>query len=421
MNRPTTKAAILGNSDSIFVQSLAKEWADRGLSTVVVTREPVAAAFDDRVRIVHIAGCRPWWTRPLRVVNPLLRWIEARWPRWFLRRYQRATGRSEPPAWQCCWVDAFWDSFACATAVRREQPDFVFAQELAAYGMAAGRCRGIPRILFPWGADIFLNVETSPFVDRMVRYAVRNCELLVPSSQSATEQLVRRLGADDSRVRPVSWGVNLSQFRQASAAERIRVTADIGFPADGTILMNCRRFVPLWGATETLNAFITIAQRFEHTYFVLLAGAGTEQSVAAARERLSRSGLARRFYFADGNVPLQRCAELMSVADIAVSLLGTGDMRSSSVLQAAAAGGVPVLAESPEYRFLQTLGFQALFADGNDDSAIVAALSSLVQNPQRCEEMRTANQRYLAEYEDSTEQMNRLLAAIDEVVAATRR
>jgi len=411
---------MLGDSGSIFVQSLARRWADAGLHVDVVSREQQPEPFDDRISVHSCHQWRPSWTKPLRIINPLLRWLERKWPEWTIRRYRQVTGRDRPEEWGYFWVDAFWDAFSCAAAVDKLKPDFVFGQEAAAYGYATARCRNVPRILFPWGGDIFLNVEASPFVRRLVRKAVSSCELLVPSAHQAAERL-KELGAPADRIRPISWGAKLADFQREECADRrTELLRGLNFPADAVVLMNCRRFLPLWGAQECVRAFIGIAERFPAAHFLLLGGVGVEATVARAKTDVAAAGLTERFHFVDGNISLQRCAELFSIADISLSLLGHGDMRSSSVLQAAAAGGIPVLAESPEYRQMAADGFAARFVDKDNVADIEATLTNLLDHSNHFAEIRTNNARYLQEHEDADRQMERLLDEIEQTVTRWR-
>lgn len=413
-------AVILGECDSIFVRALSLEWVRRGIHVTVVTRNHKAEPFDSRVPIVCCHDYRSTALKLFRCVNPLLRWVERSWPKWFLRRYQSATGKQAPEPWEHFWVDAFWDSFSCSAAVRAIGPDLVFGQEAAAYGYATAKCDGIPRILFPWGADIFYSAETSPFIKHLVKKAVRKCDLVVPTSTRAAKYLVDHLGAIPNRVKAVSWGVDLKMFGRATAVTRQALLSELSFPDDAVVIMNCRRFLPLWGAFEALDAFIDVGLKCPKAHFVLLGGAGTEKFVAEARKRLRSARLLDRFQLIDGNIPLQHCSQLFSIADISVSLLGRGDMRSSSVLQAAAAGGVPVLAESAEYRAMEEGGFSAFFVDRSSSEQLQRMLEDLIEQPGLRIQARQTNRKYLQSHEDSITQMDRLIHLISETEVSER-
>lgn len=149
----------------------------------------------------------------------------------------------------------------------------------------------------------------------------------------------------------------------------------------------------------------------------MLGGPGVERAVADARQRLERLGLAGRFTLLDREIPLSECAEWMSITDIGVSLMRVPDMRSSSILQAAAAGAALVVNEQAEYRAMTEAGFRAEFVKGTDAESVANAISRLIDDPDRRREMKAANDGYLREHEDATRQMEGLLAAIERAVS----
>ncbi|MGH7199789.1 MAG: glycosyltransferase family 4 protein, partial [Planctomycetaceae bacterium] len=318
------------------------------------------------------------------------------------------------------WVDHFWDAFAIARAVRALRPRFVFAQEASSYGFAAALCRRVPRIVFPWGGDVFNYAESSPFVGGMTRFALRRADLIVPSSTTAARHIARRFGVPAEKIQAVSWGVDRSLFRPADERTRAEICREYGIDPRSILVMNVRRFRPFWGSRQAMEAFRQAAHdaRF---HFLLLGGSGSEAEIEQARRELSAAGLDGRFTFLEGDRPLTKVARAMSIADVFVSLVGRGDMRSSSVLQGAAAGGVPVLLESEEYRAMVREGFAALFVPPDDPSALCEVLRELADGPGRRERIVQQNQQYLSEHEDSDRQMTRLLEAIEAVCAAARR
>jgi len=411
---PNGPAVILGNAGSIFPRQLAAQWVARGLDVVIVTSNVTDdQSCPDGVRLVDSRDFRRPWMRWVRGVNPVLRWLERNVPRLLRRRYQRRTGREQPESWELFWVDHFWDSFSRARAAVSVHPRFVFGHEVCSYGLATVLCRGVPRILFPWGGDIYNAAECSPFIHAMVRYSLRHADLIVPSAIMAARHLSRRYGISADRVHAVSWGVDPSLFRRATSEERAEICCRYDIDPRSTIVLNVRRFQQLWGSRTALEAFLKLAAERADTHFVLFGGAGLEEEVHQAGTRIAEARLSQRFTLLEGNTPLMECAKLMSVADVFTSLMGRGDMRSASILQAMAAGGAPVIADLPEYREMERLGFAARFVSPADSTDTVAALRSLLDDPQRRQRMVEQNQRYIEEYEAADRQMDKLLQLID--------
>lgn len=413
---PDGPAVSLGNSDSIFPNQLAREWSCRGMPSVIVTSTTGNSEPPDGVSVVQSQGFERLSTKIVRKLsNPVTRRLERFLPRWQRGRYSRRTGRQQPEPWEWYWVDHFWDSFSRARAALALRPRFVFAHEASSYGLSAALCRGVPRIIFPWGGDVFNYVESSIVIDRITTYALRHVDLVVPASVVAAQYIRERFGLSEDKVQAVSWGVDLHQFSRASVEHRATFCKELAIDPSSILVLNSRRFRPFWGCTPVLESFLQLAQRTEGTHFLLLTGSGAEENVQAARRRIEGAGLASRFTFFMGNVPLSRCSEVMSVADIFVSLAGRGDMRSSSVLQATACGGAPVILDALEYREMAKQGFACEFVRPDDVEDLTVALHRLVTDEGRRSSMREQNRRYVTEHEDHNRQMTRMLDLIGEV------
>jgi glycosyltransferase involved in cell wall biosynthesis len=177
--------------------------------------------------------------------------------------------------------------------------------------------------------------------------------------------------------------------------------------------------MPRWGWDIALEAFLRLAAEDARLQFFALGGHGSEPYVAEAHKRIRAEGLEHRIRIFDGHIPDRAVQELISVADVFTSLVRLNDMRSSSILEGAAAGATPVLNDLAEYREMERLGFQALFIEQLDVSAVVKAVRRAIQEPSLRTEIAAANQRYLEEHEDNENNMLRLLDLIASCPART--
>jgi glycosyltransferase involved in cell wall biosynthesis len=412
---PQGPAVSLGNSASIFPRWLAKEWSDRGIPSTIVTSTTESSEPQEGVSLLSSQGFESLSTKIVRKLsNPLLRRLERKLPQWQLKRYFRRTGRQQPDFWEWYWVDHFWDSFSRAKAALSLRPRFVFAHEASSYGLSAALCHGVPRIIFPWGGDVFNCVESSVVIDWMTTYALKNVDLIIPSSVVAAQHIRERFHLSEKKVQALSWGVDLEEFSRASSENRVRLCRELAIDPSSILILNCRRFRPHWGSSKALEAFLKVAHRTVGTHFLLLTGSGTEELVQQAKRQVASCGMGSRFTFLEGNIPLSRCAEMMSIADVFVSLVGRGDMRSGSVTQATACGGAPVILESAEYREMEKQGFACEFVQPGDGESLVATLQRLAADENQRQFMRTQNQHYLREYENYDKQMARMLDLIAE-------
>lgn len=413
--RPDGPVVLLGSADSLFVGQLAGVFRGRGREVRVISLQPRGPALPDDVELIDARPRSLLARGGFRLIRPLAHFVERTWMERSLPRFQAVTGKERPDVWE--W--ALWDQLEHAWRLSRLalacRPRCVIGQEIAGYGVPTVLCRGVPRILQPWGSDLYFTPESWPGAERLIRFAVRRAELLIPSSVTAAEYLVQRFAVEPGRVSGISWGVDPSLVETTDRATRERLCAAWGLPQDRVIVQNARRFRRLWGCAPALEAFLALARSTENTHFLLMGGAEGAPEVLAAADRIAAAGLSHRFTVLNRRLSSEEYNELARVTDVAVSLMSRGDMRSASVLVHAARGAALVLAEHPEFRRIEEDGFRAAFVDPRDVAAITAAIRSYVEDPSLRAAAAAANRRYVLEHENRERQMERLVARIDAV------
>lgn len=409
-------AVILSTADSIFPAILATAWKKRGLDVVVVSCGERGRWLPTDVHVIRSGQLDNFLLRwAWRAVRPILSPCERMLARLGRRRFRRVTGKLAPDPWEWQVLQPSLAARSLANTVLSLRPRFVFGQEAAAYGLATGFCHGVPRILFPWGSDVFNTAESWPAAYWMIRHALHSVDLVVPSSVFAARHIVERFGLPEANVKAVSWGIDLAESWRAAQTERVRICAKWNIAPEAVIVQNCRRFMPHWGCYAALEAFLRLANDDEQSHFVMLGGRGPLDLINEARQRVSAAGMCNRFTFVDRELGLDEFHELASVSDVFLSLVARGDMRSSSVLQLAAAGAAPVIGDVPEYRLMASQGFSALFPKTDDVDEIVDAVRRYVRSPELRAETSMRNAAYLRVHEDREVQMDALLSLIDGV------
>ena len=411
-------AVMLGEATSYFPAQLAAHWRSKGIEVVLITHgSDAASALPDGTRIVRSREHETRMTRAItrRMIDPVVSRMETLVP-YFKKRFTRVTGVSaDTELWLPYLVGYVSAAWPTARAARAQHPRFVFGHEVTTYGLPTALCRSVPRIIFPWGGDVFTYAESSPFHFALTSFCLRAVDLIVPSSTTAARHISERFNVSLDKVKPISWGVDREKFKSATAEQRRIACAKWKINPEATIILNPRRFRPDWGAFVSLEAFMQIASEHANTHFILFGGRGTEKFTMQAQTKISEKGLSSRFTMLEGEASLGVCAELMSISDIFVSLLGLGDMRSSSVLQASAAGGAPILSANPEYREMERLGFSARFVRPDNVDDVVKALRDYLLHPEKMMETLARNTAYIAEYEDQYTQLDTMLSLINSV------
>jgi glycosyltransferase involved in cell wall biosynthesis len=411
---PGRPAVIIGNPGSIFPRHLAALWRSLGLGPMIVTRHwSGERELPDGTPILASADAEsPGQRRTYRALERLLGAFESRLQSWQRRRFRAAMGSEThytPLA-----GPAIVDALSIGRFTRALRPQLVCGQEVFAYGLATSLSRGCPRLLMPWGGDVYMYAETTSLAFALVKHALRHVDLVVAGSPLAARHLQDRFGVPPERLHCGGlWALDRETFRRATPEENRRIRSRFGIRPNDLVVMNVRRFFPAWGSDAALRAFVRFAGEWPAAHFVLLGGAGTEALVAEARATLQKEGLASRFTTFDGDLPLAECAALMSIADVCVSLMREIDMRPlAGILEAASAGGAPVIGDQPEYRGMEKLGFSAIFVNPGDSDATVAALRRYAEDASLRRSVVEKNDRYLREHEDGVSQARDLLQRV---------
>lgn len=416
-------AVIVGDPSSLFTRQLASYWHSLGMDVLIVSYSWAGEkSLPDGTKILSSAEHEPHLMQTLlKLLRIALRLIEEAVLILGNARYHKAMGLREKEDYRPSFIDPLANGISIARFVRSLHPRFVFGQEAFAYGFATALCHGFPRVIMPWGGDIYRYAETSFIAFTMVKYALRRVDLICPSSVTAAQHIRERYGISETKIHAVSWGVDRNMFQRADENQRRRICKKFGIDPTAMIFMNVRRFQLAWGCDTALKAFIQFAQENPSSHFVILGGAGSTPLVRDAHKQLVERGLEHRFTLFEDDISLADCAELMSVSDVFVSLMRTRDMRSASVLQAASAGGAPVLSEQAEYREMERMGFRALFVDPEDPDSVLNALRLYANNSELRKDTVAQNQEYLAKNEDYHRQMTKLLALIEDVCKSYNR
>lgn len=403
-------AVILGRADGIWARSLAAAWRQRGVPTVIVSCEVDGAVRGDiPVHIVRWTDQR-WLARLRRLLSPLLIRLQSRLVAAHTARFAERAGVAQPAPWEYDFLEPFWNGYLLSRAALRLRPRFVLGQEVHSHGPATARCRGVPRFLFPWGSDVHTTVETSPAMFHLVRHALRSADLVIPTATSSVTYLVNRFGLRPERLRPVSWGVDLSAFQPADPEEKRALRRRHSLPENGKLIVNVRRFLPQWQSETVIAAFLSCARVRENAHFVIIGGCHAESALAEARSRVTAAGFGARFSWFD-DLALAAFRDILRAGDVGVSMNPIFDMRSVTVLQLGACALVPVLSEHEEYRLMAQDGFEALFVPPRDAGALAEALKEALSGP-RGAAMVTRNRSYVEAHEDGERQMDRLLAVL---------
>lgn len=413
---------VIGDPTSVFIQTPVRFWRERGVDArILAARWTGGPVVDGDLPVESAEALAPGWVQafahglypvldaanritfahdPARVATALAAWAHT----------------ADPPS----IVPPIYDALLLAAAADRLQPIGILGHEAFAYGLATSLSRAPRRTLLIWGADVLQFAPMSDVTMALVRQAVHGCNYLLVNSATMATALHERFGVPHARLAPFSFGIDRRLFRRAAPADARRIRERWGIPATARVVMNIRRFLPHWGSDVAWPGMAALAAARPDVHLVLLGGDATEAELDRAAAEARSHGLEHRVTFVRGQAPLTTVAELMSIADVGLSLVRTLEPVSWSVLQAAACGVALLVADQPSYALEADRGLVVHLTSALDPASLVARLTALLDDPAARSRMAAANDAYVTACQDRETELTRLLRIVVGAAAADR-
>lgn len=293
--------------------------------------------------------------------------------------------------------------------VGRIAPDVVHAFYLTSYGFLASRIIGTPILVTGMGSDVFGAPDLSPWLrplrDALARRALRRADRIHSVADHMTERLIA-LGADRSRIVTFPRGVSLERFSDGSNR------AD----SKGAVRLICnRKLEPVYDHETVISAAAILRARgvdfglniFDDGYL---------------RPRLERQcatlGVTDRVRF-HGKVSHDAMPTALHQSDIFVSA-SRSDGTSSCLLEAMAAGCIPVVSDIPANRPWIIEGESGFtFAPGTAD-ALAHAVERAIHARERWPAIRNKDREIVQRQGSIDDGHHRVLKLYQEMLAVAR-
>ncbi|MEZ0092450.1 glycosyltransferase family 4 protein [Streptacidiphilus sp. EB129] len=250
--------------------------------------------------------------------------------------------------------------------VRRTRPDVIHVHSLGVHGALslALPTRTAPLLVTPWGSELRA-ADRHPGRALVARLALHRAARVLPTSREVAAKVANRYRITRSRITVLSWGVPDALLDGSDGTDARLTRARFGIAADATVVLSVRTTSPVYRTQEILDAFAHAAKVRPDLHLVLLTGhqpakpgPARAQQHYLATLRAGAAHLADRITVIDQLLGQAELFALMRASEVAVSV-PHADQRSSSVLEAAAAGCRLLLADIPPYRELVADGLHA--------------------------------------------------------------
>jgi glycosyltransferase involved in cell wall biosynthesis len=290
---------------------------------------------------------------------------------------------------------------ALGRALERFSPDLVDAHFVPNYGLLGALVGRWPLSVTAWGSDLLVAGARGPLERARTRYVLRRADLVLADAENLA-RAARTLGAAPAKVRMIPWGVDLDLFRRAAERER-------------GLIVSARMHEPVYDLETILRAVKPVLERDPRARLVV-AGDG---SLRAALERQAAALLpAGRWCFV-GRLAPGELATLLSRAEVYLSASLT-DSTSVSLLEAMAAGAVPVVSDIEGNREWVADGDGARLFPCGDAAALTSALERALDDVEWVAAARTRNRHVVEERADRERNLGRIEALFAGLASARR-
>ena len=238
--------------------------------------------------------------------------------------------------------------------LRDFRPAVVNAHFLPNYGWLAARAGCRPLVLTTLGSDILLVPQRSPLHAWRTRYVLSRSDAVTADAAMLAAAL-GAFGVPATKILTVPFGIEASRF--AAPAEK---------PAGPLVVLSTRRLEPVYDVATLLRACARLEPRERASLSWRVAGSGSQEPALRAQA----AALPVTFL---GWLDAAALDRELGGAHLYVST-SLSDSTSVSLLEAMAAGCLPVVSDLPANREWITDGDNGLLFPVGDDAALAACL-----------------------------------------------
>jgi glycosyltransferase involved in cell wall biosynthesis len=290
---------------------------------------------------------------------------------------------------------------ALRRALERFAPDLMDAHYVPNYGLLGALAGRWPLSVTAWGSDLLVLGRRGPLQRARARFVLRRADLVLADAANLAGA-ARALGAAPGKVHMIPWGVDLGLFRLSAERER-------------GLIVSARMHEPVYDLGTILQAVKPVLERDPRAQLVVTG----DGSLRAGLERQAAALLpAGRWRFV-GRLAPDELAALLARADVYLSASLT-DSTSISLLEAMAAGAVPVVSDIEGNREWVAEGDGARLFPCGDAAALAIALERALGDAEWAVAARVRNRRVVEERADRELNLSRIETLFAELASARR-
>jgi len=303
------------------------------------------------------------------------------------------------------------DPIALMVAIRRIQPDLIHVHYADQGRRTPFLLHHHPLVVSTMGGDILPDQLCRGFSAKRVRALLNQADCITSKSNFLDEALTR-IGNYHEKVRRVTWGVDLEQFRPDREVNYIRAKWNIS-SAD-LVFFDPRLAWPLYNKDVILIAFANYLRAGGPPAILIVAELMAVPSYASKLQQQANDlGIAERVRFV-GELDYASMPDYYALADATISI-PSSDGLPQTIYEALACGSFLILSHLPQYNGIVEEGVTARRVPPGDANAVAEAMAWVAARPELRERVGQVGRAYVQKHADrrtQTQLVNQIYAEL---------
>jgi glycosyltransferase involved in cell wall biosynthesis len=279
------------------------------------------------------------------------------------------------------------------------KPDIVHAMDALGYGLTMALCGNFPKILTPWGNDIYYDPFHSKIAGFHVRKALKAATIISTNHPTLSDYLNETFQIPKHKIKCFSWGIDLKIFNPHKRKEALEMREYLKIPFNVPVVMSNRSLAEYWGSREIFTAIPLILKESPKTHFIVIRGSGKEEFYKELISFLERQGADKNVRIINEKIAPKKMAALLNLSDIFISVPYT-DLLSISVLEGLACGGIPVVSDLAAYKTRIVEGQNGFYVPVKNAKSIADKVLHIIENISMRDKIQEKNWRIIRENDD---------------------
>ncbi len=221
--------------------------------------------------------------------------------------------------------------------IKKINPDVFHIHSAGTYGLIGALASFHPLIVTTWGSDVLL---TSTIKKPFIRWALKKADLITCDADHMIEAM-KKLGADESKMRLVYFGVETDKFMPGEKDKELVEKLELG---NSPIVISLRNLEPVYDIETLIKAIPEILQHIANAKFII-AGSGSQENYLKDIAKLLRIMESIKFI---GRYSHNELRKYLTTADVYVSTSLSDAGIAASTAEAMTCGLPVIITDSGE-------------------------------------------------------------------------